>query len=564
MRREIAFGLRHLRHAGHRPLLRFLAWSIPEALPSAVLGVAVARAVDSGFLAGRPLVGLGWLGVIVLASLASAVGSRQVLRGLGELVEPMRDNLVQRVVSGALQQAVGGRPDDGAVARLTRQVEVVRDSYAGLLLVTRGFIVTVVGATIGLLSLAPVIALFIAPPFLVGSAAFVACLGLAARRQLASVSADERLAGAASTVMAGARDIIACGAEKHAAAMVSGPIEAHAAAERSLAWTAVVRTGCFAVGGWLPLLLLLAGGPWLMDRGLTAGAVLGGLTYVLAGLQPALSGLMGGLGGSGLRYAVTLRRLLDLDVSTETSVPAPRPGDDHLMVARKLTFGYGPHSEPILDDLDLIVSEGDHLAIVGPSGIGKSTLAALLCGLLRPVSGEVRLGADRVLIPQEAYVFTGTVRENLTYLRSDASSSDVDAAAAAVGATELVTRLGGLDATVEPERLSAGERQLIALTRAYLCPAPIAVLDEATCHLDPAAEAVVEQAFALRPGCLVVIAHRLSSARRARRILVLDGAQPMLGDHTTLLVRSPLYRELISTLSPARSGSPRSVSAHRS
>jgi ATP-binding cassette subfamily C protein len=109
----------------------------------------------------------------------------------------------------------------------------------------------------------------------------------------------------------------------------------------------------------------------------------------------------------------------------------------------------------------------------------------------------------------------------------------------------LVARLGGYEAVVSPARLSAGERQLIALARAYLSPAPIVILDEATCHLDPAAEARAEAAFAERGGTLIVIAHRISSALRARRILVLDGTRAQAGSHASLLVSSPLYRDLV-------------------
>jgi len=146
-----------------------------------------------------------------------------------------------------------------------------------------------------------------------------------------------------------------------------------------------------------------------------------------------------------------------------------------------------------------------------------------------------------VLIPQEAYVFSGTVRENVAYLRPAATDWEVEAALRAVGA-DLVFRP---DARVRPGELSAGERQLLSLARAYLSPAPLAVLDEATCHLDPAAERRAEEAFAARGGTLIVIAHRISSALRARRVLVLDGAEAVVGDHTYLLARSPLYTELV-------------------
>jgi ATP-binding cassette subfamily C protein len=150
-----------------------------------------------------------------------------------------------------------------------------------------------------------------------------------------------------------------------------------------------------------------------------------------------------------------------------------------------------------------------------------------------------------VLIPQEAYVFTGTVRENLTYLRTEAGPDQIDTALAAVGADRLVARLGGHAAMVDPDQLSAGELQLIALARAYLADAPVTVLDEATCHLDPATERQVEESFAARGGTLIVIAHRVSSALRARRVLALDGVSALLGTHDELLDDSPLYRDLL-------------------
>jgi ABC-type multidrug transport system fused ATPase/permease subunit len=143
-------------------------------------------------------------------------------------------------------------------------------------------------------------------------------------------------------------------------------------------------------------------------------------------------------------------------------------------------------------------------------------------------------------------VFAGTLRENLAYLRADAPGlGEMDAAAAAVRLAPLVERLGGYGGQVEPAALSAGERQLVALARAYLSPTPIRLLDEATCHLDPAGEATAERAFAGRPGTLVVIAHRVSSALRARRVVVLDGTHAVVGSHEALLAASPLYRDLV-------------------
>jgi ATP-binding cassette subfamily C protein len=553
MRRELRFGAAALRR---RPTVALVAWSVPEILPTAVYGLAVAHATDA-FLAGETGTGLTWLGGLLAAAGLGAVGARQVYRRLGELVEPFRDELVRRVVSGALRNGVAGGRTDGAVSRLNRQVEIVRDTFAGLIMVARTFAVTVVGVMTGLLSLAPMIAVLVVPPFLLGFAASLSILGLAAGRVNASLQADEQLTTSAGMAFAGVRDVTAAGAEDFAASLVGEPIEAHAAAERSLAKVAALRTLCFAVGGWLPLLILLAAGPWLAGRGVSTGTLLGGLTYVLLGLQPALGTVMSALGESGLRYVVTLGRILDTGAPAEKPDPASSPRG-HQVRLQRVSFAYGPQAEPVLRDLDLLVPECEHLAVVGPSGIGKSTLAGLICGLLPPTHGRLLLGdipptelsaaqlaQTRVLIPQEAYIFSGTVLENVTYLRPAATANQVDQAIGAVGARALVGRLGGPAAPIRPSQLSAGERQLIALARSYLSPAPLAVLDEATCHLDPEAERRAEEAFAARPGALIVVAHRISSALRAQRILVLDGSRATLGTHTTLLRDSPLYRDLL-------------------
>jgi ATP-binding cassette subfamily C protein len=234
-----------------------------------------------------------------------------------------------------------------------------------------------------------------------------------------------------------------------------------------------------------------------------------------------------------------------------------------------LSFAYGPHAEPVVRELNLQVPAGEHLAVVGASGIGKSTLAGLICGQLIPGAGTVRVGGVdpaalppaergllRVLIPQEAYVFSGSLADNLRYLRPDADDTALDVAVAAVGMTALRDRLGGYAAPVAPAALSAGERQLIALTRAWLSRAPLLVLDEATCHLDPVAEARAEEAFARGPGTLIVIAHRISSARRADRILVMDGTDATIGTHARLLSASPLYRDLVGHWQPVTEALP--------
>ncbi|MGW1058155.1 ATP-binding cassette domain-containing protein [Micromonospora rubida] len=568
-----------------RPVVARLAgWSVVEALPALLSGALVARAVDEGFLAGRPGVGLGWLGLLAGAVLVGAVATGRTYRSLGAVVEPFRDDLAARVVRAALRDATraGGRADSAAAARLTHQVELVRDTFAGLLMVTRGFLFAAGAALLGLVALDPVVAALVAAPLVAGLAVFLGALPAMAGQQRRYVRAGEELGRAGASALSGHRDVRACGAAGRVVADVGRRVADQAAAERVLSRMSAVRSLSLGVGGWLPLAVLLLAAPRLVDRGLTAGAVLGALIYVSTGLQPALHALVQGLGGGGLRYVVTLDRILRT-CPDPTDEPAPQhdtpspgaapdgwpddrapgppagPGDTEPAVrVHGLTFRYGAAARPVLADVTLSLPAGEHLAVVGASGAGKSTLAALLSGLLAPQAGTVLLGGVpvtgappaalarlRVLVPQEAYVFTGSLADNLRYLRPEADDGTMTDAVDALGAGALAARLGGLDGAVTPSALSAGERQLVAAVRAYLSPAPLVILDEATCHLDPAAEATVEEAFTRRPGTLVVIAHRISSAVRARRVLVVDGERPVAGTHEELLARSATYRELV-------------------
>jgi ATP-binding cassette subfamily C protein len=276
-------------------------------------------------------------------------------------------------------------------------------------------------------------------------------------------------------------------------------------------------------------------------------------------LEPIMRMLTEVVGGSGLQLVVTVRRLAEADPTRPPTTEGPEAlpeGTD--IVAEDLEFAYDAGAEPVLRNLSFTVPENGHLAIVGPSGIGKSTLAVLLAGLAVPGRGRVRVGGTApdllpsvrrrehiVLVPQESYVFSGTVEENLRYLNPGAGERELAAAIRDVGAENLITRLGGLSAQVEPARLSAGEKQLIGLGRAYVSRARVVILDEASCHLDHVAEARAELAFRSRPGTLIVIAHRASSALRAEQILLLDGTRAFFGDHRHLVESSALYAELV-------------------
>ncbi|GAA0926462.1 ABC transporter ATP-binding protein [Nonomuraea longicatena] len=573
-------------------LVRLGGWSVLEAAPAFLIGLAVARAIEDGFAAGRPETGLAWLAALGVTWAVAAFAARQVVLAVAAIAEPFRDDLLAHVVRGALRTATAAhalRPDSAAVARAGLQVELARDAFAALVTTLRGFAFTVISVVLGLLTLAPGAAALVLPPFAAGLGLFLASLPRLIRQERAYLVADEELTKAMTSMSLGLRDIVACGAEEQVGARVEDHVGRQAGAARAVAKVTAIRTAALAVGGWLPVVCLLAGTPWLVRDGAGAGVVVGALAYVTQSLAPALGGLVQGLGASGVRLAASLERITGSagpepgpaspepvtgSVGPEagaaspepvTGSAAPEPGPTTTVrvlppVAevelREVTFAYGPHADPVLDRFDLHVREGERLAVVGPSGAGKSTLAALVSGLLRPDAGEVSVGGvpahrvdrrGRVLIPQEAYVFRGSLLENLAYL-GDPSRSEIEAVLAVLGAD----RLGDLDGQVDPAALSAGQRQLIALARAYLAPARLVVLDEATCHLDPAAEARVEAAFAERGGTLIVVAHRLSSAQRADRVLLMDGARVQLGTHDELVRISPDYADLVGHWKPER------------
>ncbi|MEU8326242.1 ABC transporter ATP-binding protein [Nonomuraea sp. NPDC048881] len=557
-----------LLRARRRPLLLALAWSLVESAPALLAGLLVATAVDRGFLAGRPGVGMAWLGLLGATMVVRSVATRLMFPQLAAVVEPMRDELVRAVAGATVRRAADGgqAPDAAALSRLTGQVETMRKLVSTMLRTSRELGMSVIAALVGLLVLSPVAAAVAAGPLVLTLAAFARLMPALTARQRALVLAEERLTAQATPIVAGLRDVAACGARAQAADTLRALVSAQAAAARALAWAGTGRRVAVLLGAHAPLVgLLLLSRPLIEGGRLSAGEVVGAVTYLFTGLEPALRTILDTLGGWGVGLAATTRRIAEtiaVPGPAEVGTPATAVPAGHELRAERLTFAYAARATPVVRDLDLTIGEGGHLAVVGPSGVGKSTLALLMTGLLRPTGGRVRLGGrpldsipgasvrSRIaLVPQEAYVFAGTVRENLAYLWPLGESPDDErlrASVAAVGAGPLVERLGGLDGEIdEPSALSAGERQLVALARVHASPADVLILDEAGCHLDPAAELRAESALAARPGTLVVIAHRISSAARARQVLLMDGTTVLTGTHRELIDRSPLYADLV-------------------
>lgn len=554
-------------------LVRVAAWSVPEALPALLSGLLVARALDAGFLVRRPWTGLVWLAVLAAILLVKAVATRMSFPWLCATIEPLRDSLVRGLTESTLRRAAASarRPDGASIAQLTSQVEMTRQLVSALIRGLRPSAFSLLAAIGGMALLSPVIPVIVLPPVVLSIVIFCVSLGSLNRRRTNAVTAAEDIAKEAGGVLAGLRDVIACGAQDRAAADVGTVIEAQARATRAIAWAGSVRVAIVSLGYYVPLIALLTAAPWLTSHGwLATGQVIGAVTYLTASLWPALSSLTGSVGSWGIQLGAVLRRL-EQACRPPDFAPGPgtgAPAGSELRIS-DLTFAYGATSEPVIRDLSLTLAEGEHLAVVGPSGIGKSTLTRLVAGLQLGQRGQITFGGAALhtiaepalrqriaLVPQEAYIFSGTLRENLAYLRPDATTADLDACSVAVGLWPLAERLSGYDAVIGGSQatLSDGERQLIAAGRVYLSRATLVILDEATCHLDLAAEAQVEEAFAERGGSLIVIAHRISSAQRADRILLLDGARAILGTHPQLLESSPRYADLAGAWLPAHSG----------
>lgn len=330
----------------------------------------------------------------------------------------------------------------------------------------------------------------------------------------------------------------------------------------------VMLIGTFSQIG--PLLIYFAGG-WLMISRHDAALTIGTITAMIA-LVNRLYGPVGSLLNIGVDFTRSLAlftRIFDYydkEVTIKSKPNAVQPDLSHPDIRyQHVTFTY-EQKEPILKDVSFTIPAGSMVAIVGPSGAGKSTIVNLLLRLYDANDGDVTIAGVSVrdfdltylrqnigVVTQDAYLFNGTIRENLLYAKPDATQEELEHACKVANIHEFIAaQEAGYDALVGNRglKLSGGEKQRLSLARVVLKDPKILVLDEATSSLDSISENAIQNALeaVMKGRTSIVIAHRLSTVLAADRILVIqNGTVEEEGTHEELLERDGVYRELYET-----------------
>jgi ATP-binding cassette subfamily B protein len=333
--------------------------------------------------------------------------------------------------------------------------------------------------------------------------------------------------------------------------------------------TAVYSTASDFIGLGGQLALVAIGGSMVVSGDLQVGVLTAFILYLGSFFQPIQQLVqLYNTYQQGQAAITKLRILLSTDPTVSESPDAyPLPAIEGEITLEDVEFGYDP-AVPVLEDVNLEIAAGECVSFVGATGAGKSTIAKLVTRFYDPTKGRVLIDGYPLkdvtleslrrqlgVVPQEPFLFTGTIGDNIAFARPEATKEDVEAAIRAVGLEELMERLPlGVDTPVHErgQSLASGERQLIALARAFLAGPRVLVLDEATSNLDLKSESRVEAALdrLLEGRTAILIAHRLTTAMRADRIVVVDlGRIVEIGSHKELVEKGGRYAEMYATWS---------------